>query len=257
MTRLKNIMRWLTPLGLIERHRRRFQTGRLNLPKTDAAFEAAAACRYDLWPPALRNAPSPWTLVDVGANEGEFTRAAAGLAKLKAVHAFEPQPGCQEGLRSVLKEVPEGHLHAVAVGAVAGDIEFYCTSNSKMASVLAPASTVGEDYEAEDFKVTRRVKVPMKRLDDVIPSGTQVGLLKIDVQGYELAVLEGAAETLRSTTALLMEVNYVPHYEGGAAFDAIHEAVRRHGFRTYGISAPYGGKDGPLWADAMFVRDDS
>jgi hypothetical protein len=82
-----------------------------------------------------------------------------------------------------------------------------------------------------------------------------VGLLKIDVQGYEIPVLEGAVSTLKSTCAILLEVNYVSHYCGGATFDLLHAKLKTLGFRTFGVSAPYSGPQGPLWADAMFVRE--
>lgn len=255
MTVIRKLIRWLAPFGLIEWHRRRFQLGRLGLPARKAMAEAVEACRYDLWPRELRKAASPWLLVDVGANKGEFTAAVAALANLEGVHAFEPQPECHADLRRVLASVPNGCLHGVAVGAEGGQIDLLCTGNSKMASVLAPSPLVAGDYEEGDFAMTGSIKVPLVRLDDVIPAGTRIGLLKIDVQGYEMQVLEGAAITLRSTFALLLEMNYVAHYEGGVAFDAVHEAIRQHGFRTYGISEPYGGKDGPLWADALFVRE--
>jgi FkbM family methyltransferase len=254
MKKLIDTLRWLTPLGLIERHRRRFRMGRLGLPGTRGMADAVESCRFDLWPLELRQPAEPWTLVDVGANEGEFSGAVSRLVRLAGVHAFEPQPACQPILKRSLNEIRNSHLHPVAVGDVNGEIELLCTSNSKLASVLEPSRDIAVGYGHGDFDIQRRMKVPLVRLDDAIPKGTKIGLLKIDVQGYELPVLEGARETLRSTHALLMEVNYVPHYEKGAAFDTLHEAVRRHGFRTFGVSAPYVGPDGPLWADALFVR---
>jgi hypothetical protein len=105
------------------------------------------------------------------------------------------------------------------------------------------------------MNVKERGKVAVVRLDDAIPPDTLVDLLKIDVQGYELSVLEGGAKTLERTSALLLEVNYVAHYEGAPDFDQVVEAVRKHGFRTFGVSSPYSGRDGPLWADAMFVKE--
>lgn len=255
MKKLIGTLRSLTPLGIIERHRRRFRMGRLGLPGNQAVADAVDSCRFDLWPLELRRPAEPWTLVDVGANEGEFSSAVSRLVRLAGVHAFEPQPACHPILNQALNEIPNSRLHPVAVGDKKGEIELLCTSNSKLASVLEPSRDIAAGYEHGDFDVQRRVKVPLVRLDDAIPTGTKVGLLKIDVQGYELPVLEGARETLRSTQALLMEVNYVTHYEKGAAFDDLHEAVRRHGFRTFGVSAPYVGPDGPLWADALFVRN--
>ena len=252
---LTDALRWLAPMGALEFRRRKLQMERLGFPGSQAVADAVASCRYDLWPVELRHPNKPWTLVDVGANEGEFSAAAARLVKLDGVHAFEPQPTCHPPLSQVLKNIPNSHLHPSAVGAEPGEIELLCTANSKLASVLKPNDEIANGYENGDFDVERRIKVPLVRLDDVIPSDGNIGLLKIDVQGYELPVLKGAARTLRRTFALLMEVNYVAHYGGGAAFDDLHEAVRQYGFRTYGVSAPYFGPNGPLWADAMFVRE--
>lgn len=256
MSFLLHSLRSLAPLGLVERRRRKLQMARLGLPGTFQAQEAASACRFDLWPIELRHPSKPWVLVDVGANVGDFTEAVASLVPLSGLHAFEPQPSCHKALKGVLQKIPNSHLHPAAVGGRAGEIEVLCTNNSKLASVLAPNDEVTHAYGSADFRIQEKLKVPLVRLDDVIPAGLPIGLLKIDVQGYELPVLEGAAETLRSTSALLMEVNYVPHYEGGAVFDDLCESVRRVGFRTFGISAPYGGPNGPLWADALFVRAD-
>ena len=254
MKSIRDFIRAITPFCLIERHRRQFQLSHLGLPATRAIADAIMECRYDLWPVELRKATKPWTLVDVGANCGEFTSAAASLATLGRVFAFEPQPQCCTELQRVLDDIPNSVLHRAAVGAASGEIELICTANSKMASVLSPESQVATGYAEGDFAVTNRVKVPLLRLDDAIPPGTNVGLMKIDVQGYELSVLEGAKVTLRSTFAILVEVNYVAHYRGGVTFDTMHETLRSHGFRTFGISPPYCGPDGPLWADAMFVR---
>ena len=254
MKSIHGFLRAITPFGLIERRRRQFQLSRLGLSPTPPIAEAVAACRYDLWPVELRNATKPWTLVDVGANRGDFTSAAARLAKLERVFAFEPQPQCCEELQHILNRIPNSVLHRAAVGATSGEIELICTANSKMASVLAPESQMLAGYAEGDFEVANRVKVPLLRIDDVIPPGTKVGLMKIDVQGYELPALEGAKITLRSTFAILIEVNYVVHYQGSTTFDALHEALRGYGFRTFGVSAPYCGPNGPLWADALFVR---
>ena len=80
--------------------------------------------------------------VDVGANEGRFTAAAAYLVKLQGVHAFEPQSNSHQELQRVLATVPNGRLHSAAVGVRQGETELLCTVNSKMASVFG-AGTVG------------------------------------------------------------------------------------------------------------------
>ena len=77
------------------------------------------------------------------------------------------------------------------------------------------------------------------------------------MQGFELEVFKGAEKVLARTNALLIEINYVEHYENGATFDDIYPLFRSKGFRLNGISSPQGGLAGgpPLWADAMFVKE--
>jgi FkbM family methyltransferase len=254
MKDMLSFLRSITPYGLLERRRRAFQMSRLGLPPTVRAQAAVETCCFDLWPQSLRNESRPWTLVDVGANRGDFTQAVADLVSLSGVYAFEPQPSCHKPLSDVLNRIPNSHLYAVAVGEKCKPIALKCTSNPKLASILSPSQEVSSEYPIGDFDIAKEIEVPMVRLDDIIPENIEIGLMKIDVQGYEMPVLEGAINTLAKTNALLMEVNYVPHYEGGSTFDDLVERVRSLGFRTYGISKPYGGSNGPLWADAMFVR---
>ena len=257
MTTLKDALRWLTPNGVIEAHRRQFRMNRLGLPSSEALATAVEECRYDLWPSALKEPDKPWTLVDVGANEGEFSAAAATLARLNGVHAFEPQPICHESLKKVLSKVPNSQCYPMAVGDAPGELELYCTANSRMASLLRPESGISASYTGNNFDVEERLKVPIATLDDALPQDLKIGLLKIDVQGYEISVLKGAERILQSTTALLLEMNYVPHYEGGATFDEVYQYVRSRGFQIFAISAPHIGRSAPgvpLWADALFVR---
>jgi FkbM family methyltransferase len=257
MNSLKDFLRYLTPHGLIEAHRRRFRLQRLNLlsrNSLECALEKDAMdCHYDLWPEFLRN-ESGWTLLDVGANEGDFVRAATSLARPGPVLAFEPQPACKAVLESVLAKLSNAQLVAAAVGAVPGSVEFNCTGNSKMASVLAPQQDIEKSYQSGDYAIREKIIVPVVRLDDAVPPGTNVGLLKLDVQGYEMEALRGATRVLTETRALLVEVNYVPHYKGAVDFDTLHRFLGDAGFRLHGISAPFVDQNKPLWADAMYVR---
>jgi FkbM family methyltransferase len=260
MTFLKSVLRQCVPHGLIELRRRLLRLRRLGLSPNvlqSSEYEAAVAgCRFDLWPDFLRN-NQDWTLVDVGANEGDFIRAATRLAHPAAVIAFEPLPACKPCLATVLEKIPGAQLVEAAVGATPGEVEVNCTANTKMSSVLPPKEGIETSYALGDYAVLRRLKVPVVRLDDIIAAHVRVGLLKIDVQGYEMDVLRGASRTLRQTAALLIEVNYTPHYEGAVSFDQIHEFLTGSEFQLYGISAPYGGENRPLWADAMYVRTEA
>jgi hypothetical protein len=95
--------------------------------------------------------------------------------------------------------------------------------------------------------------VPQVTLDTELAAVERVGLLKLDVQGYELHVLRGATEVLRRTDAILVEVNYYEHYEGAASFDTVHRFLADAGFALTGVSQPFmTGEQIPAWADAVY-----
>ena len=260
MSFLKSLLRQCLPYGLIERRHRRFRLQRLGLSPTRGESrncEAAVnACRFDLWPLHLRGAGG-WTLIDVGANEGDFIRAATRLAKPGTVIALEPLPACQQILAPLLANMPAGQLIRAAVGAEPGELELHCTANTKTSSLLQPQPGIEMSYANGDYVVSQKLNVPVVRLDDVVAADARVGLLKIDVQGYEIEVLRGAARTLRQTEAVLIEVNYAPHYKAAATFADTHAILTATGFHVYGISEPYDDGKQPLWADAMYVRENT
>ena len=256
----KSFLRFWTPHGLIEHRRRKFRLRRLGLsPKMSEVHDLERAvneCHFDLWPNSLRQDEN-WTLVDVGANEGDFIRATLRLSKPATIIAVEPLPSCQPALSKLLATVRASRLVAAAAGAATGELELHCTGDSKLSSLLSPRRGIEQSYKRGDFAVQETFKVPIVRLDDVVSDTAKVGLLKIDVQGYEMNVLRGALRTLSQTHTLLIEVNFVPHYEEASGFDELHAFLTAAGFRLYGMSPPYFDRGRPLWADAAYVRGES
>lgn len=162
------------------------------------SFALAARAQYELRVKepeirVLRDLVEPGMLcLDVGANTGVYSYWFAKVGG--SVHAFEPHPGCAERLRqslgpnAVVSEVAlsnsSGHATLV-VPSVAGVENTYRSS-------IVPLGNVGE---------AREVNVTTKRLDDFQLS--KVGIVKIDVEGNELAVLEGASQTVSDSRPIV------------------------------------------------------
>ena len=215
----------------------------------------AEAARFDLWPEDLRRRPAAWTLVDVGANEGEFLRAVRCLVAPPRVVAVEPLDECQQRLRERVAEYPSAEVVQVILDEAPGSRDILRMRNSKFSSVLQPAGGIAGAYAGSDSEVVERVSTKCDTLDNVARSERDIGLLKIDVQGFEASVLRGARETLGRTRAVLIEINYVQHYQEAAGTREVFDLLHEHGFRLHGVSCPYRGPAGPLWADAMFAKD--
>ena len=103
----------------------------------------------------------------------------------------------------------------------------------------------------------RTVRVPARTLNALFDEAgiERVDLMKVDIQGAERQLIEGGRRALARVNALLMEVMFVPQYEGAADFEELHRLLRAEGFRLRGFSDGRLGTDGTLaYADALFIR---
>jgi FkbM family methyltransferase len=136
--------------------------------------------------------------IDVGGNRGVYTYR---LWKLGAkVEVFEPNPVCHEVLSAWAAGKPTVHLHSVALSSAEGSANLHIPIDESGVEHDASAS-----IENIGFPQSRDQLVPLRTLDSY--EFEDVRLIKIDVEGHEYAVIEGAAATLASSQpALLIEV---------------------------------------------------
>jgi FkbM family methyltransferase len=137
------------------------------------------------------------TFVDVGANKGDFTLLASNLAGNSGrVISIEPEPTNLSALnRSIALN---GYDNIQVIPAALSDRDG--TAN------LQIGATSGAHTLSSEFSGLRRVEVPTRTLDGVVAEQRlgSVDMIKIDVQGFELAVLRGASETLRANPRIIV-----------------------------------------------------
>jgi FkbM family methyltransferase len=126
--------------------------------------------------------------IDVGANVGGYVHYLRRYAR--RIIAFEPMPVLARALR---RKFPRGVIvESLALSDRAGTVSLCMPLVDGV--VVVGGSTVSQTASAA-YSGYRAVEVPMDRLDNVY--GDQVGFIKIDVEGHQQAVLEGAVETIR------------------------------------------------------------
>jgi FkbM family methyltransferase len=171
------------------------------------------------------------TVVDVGANVGKFSRAAIGVWPDIDVIAFEALPDVASQIKVPPRRVGTIEVHAIALGARDGTIEFHPHEYSLSSSPLPVPANVQATYSwARELSP---ITVPVRRLDGVLEDRvlrTPV-LLKLDVQGFELQVLAGGAKTLESASAILIEQAFDQVYEGQPLFGESHAFLEAAGWR--------------------------
>jgi FkbM family methyltransferase len=209
--------------------------------------------RIEHLPASLRR--SLRVVVDVGANEGQWLGALLAQVTVERVEAFEPNPVVADTLQASLARHAHVRLHRVAAGSTPGTLPLQVTAASDFASFKRPEAKVAAYYAPGATEVTSEVDVQVVTLDDALRDLGAVDLLKIDAQGFEREVLAGARGLLRRTRAILIEANYVSHYQGDESLGSLTELLATEGFTLWDLSPPHRAKDGrALWCDAVFVR---
>jgi FkbM family methyltransferase len=196
------------------------------------------------------------TVVDAGAHLGEFASAIKSLLPEAMVYSFEPLEDCHERLARRLERMGKGRAFCVALGARQGEATLFRSSFSKSSSLLPMAELHKQAFPWTAG--TQATEVPLRRLDDYLEELElrERTLLKIDVQGFELELLQGAERLLERTHYVLVEVSLRPLYEGGAGFHDVCRYLVARGFAYAGsfdqLCSPLDGQI--LQQDALFVR---
>jgi hypothetical protein len=112
---------------------------------------------------------------------------------------------------------------------------------------------------APESRYVRQLTVAVERLDELVPALLPPAgqlLIKVDTQGYELQVLQGATDLLPRTVAIQLELSLLPLYEGAPTFTELIAFVQSIGFELFsiipGFRDPRSGR--LLQADGFFVR---
>ena len=162
------------------------------------------------------------TVVDVGANSGQYGRRLRQLGYTGRLISFEPLGSAFETLQERAQKDGRWEAHRLALGEAEGEVELNVAANSQSSSLLEilPAHLEA----APDARAVERETVAVRTLDAVLserPLADGPAMLKLDVQGYEQRVLEGARQVLPRFSLLQIEMSLVPLYDGELGFAAM------------------------------------
>lgn len=180
-------------------------------------------------------------VLDVGANRGQYVRELRDIVGYRGrVISFEPIPALAAALREISKDDPLWHVEEVALSNVAGTDSFNIMANDLYSSLSDPFDGDTQAYEASN-KVVKRIEVQTQRLDAILPAmmetyGVKRPYLKLDTQGYDLIVLEGAKGVLPAIQALQSEVSVKRLYETSQGLAETLDCLRGLGFVLCGFS---------------------
>lgn len=174
-------------------------------------------------------------IVDVGANIGVVSAMLARAYPGRIVHAFEPNPSSHQTLVENIARNGIPNIRAVqaAVGSSDGTLKFYAPSKSR--GIAQIASRPGEDVI--DVQVLQLSKYFAQNAID------RVSFMKVDVEGFEAGVFEGAKEHIQSKRIAMIyyEVSSQACNSAGTSLNAASELLLEFGYRIQRL-----GEDGSL-----------
>lgn len=155
-------------------------------------------------------------VLDVGANRGQYGAQLRESGYSGRICSFEPVPAAYDAVARRATREPGWETRQLALGATDGTIAINVAGNKGASSSVLPMLQRHRDASPQSDYVDV-IEGPMRRLDsiwsEVVPPGS-TPFLKLDVQGFEGAVLDGGASSLEVVIGIQLEVSLVPLYEG-------------------------------------------
>jgi len=204
---------------------------------------------------ALLRRLAPATVIDVGAHRGQFALAARAALPAARIESLEPQPAAAARFARVFQRDAGVRLHRVAAAARAGTARLHLSRRSDSSSLLPPGP-----LQVAVFPGTGAIGclwVPCARLDALLAAEALVPpvLLKLDLQGGELAALQGATGWLDRVAWVYVECSELPLYEGQPVRNDIAAWLSARGFQAVGrFNVVTHAAHGPVQSDVLFSR---
>jgi FkbM family methyltransferase len=204
------------------------------------------------------------TIFDVGANIGQSVSKYRKAFPKAEIYSFEPYKEAYDILHANNKNDKNVHMFNMALSNNIGFQEFFVNndsnSNSSFNSLNLNSRSLKKNVHPKLRHGLSSVTVATSTVDDIVKNNgcKRINILKIDTQGHEPQVLDGAVETLASGIVdfVSTEIIFDDIYSQSLSFSDIENRISTHGFRLYDICHIY--KDlkhmRTHWVDVVYVN---
>lgn len=195
------------------------------------------------------------TVIDIGANKGQFALAARKCYPNARIFSFEPLSKPAAIYMKVFSDDSNVKLFTVAISNESGKTEIHISHREDSSSLLPIGDKQNEMFPGT-YEIGTEI-IAMKRLNEVLNADELIEpvLMKIDVQGFEMNVLKGSTELFNKIKYIYSECSYIELYKGQALFPEISEFLQSFGYRLsgeYNTSFDQSGKS--IQSDFLFSK---
>jgi FkbM family methyltransferase len=173
-------------------------------------------------------------VIDIGANTGQYGQLLRTIGSTGKITSFEPVSTTFAALEATIGADHKWNAVNTALGAEPGVATIHVTRGRDYSSMLVPNA----EQAGASADVDHEEHVPVRRLDDVFADVVEPGasvFLKLDTQGWDLVVLEGATGCLENVRAIQTEISVVPLYEGMPTWIDSMSRLAELGFEPTGM----------------------
>ncbi|MBS1505286.1 MAG: FkbM family methyltransferase [Bacteroidetes bacterium] len=197
------------------------------------------------------------TVIDVGANEGQYAESLLKNNYKGRIYSFEPISKPWEVLQKKAVRFTQWKPVNYAIGSKDETVSINVSENIVSSSIYKVAQ---KSLDAEPAtRIIREEKIKVTTIDNffVGENSLQGGvMLKLDVQGYELEGLKGALASLKKIKIVQVELSFVPIYEGAPLCVDVISFLQNQGFELFTLIPGFKDRSTGrlLQADGVFLR---
>jgi FkbM family methyltransferase len=197
------------------------------------------------------------TIIDIGANIGEFTLIFAELFPEAEIYAFEPLPDCYNQLETKTKHIPTISTFNIALGSKKSIQNIHKSSWHPASSFREMSTMHKRNYpHSADHK---EIEVTINTLDSILQldSLNKNILIKMDVQGFEDEVIKGGVSIFKQAKVIIVEVSFIELYKEEPLFHGIYLLLTSMGFEYKGSlkQSTDSNDESFLQADCIFINN--
>ena len=224
------------------------------IPQYRAAFlrtRVAASTEHD----AVLGGLEIDTVVDIGANRGQFALCCRRLFPAAQIFSFEPLQAPAATFRRVFERDARTHLFQSAVGVAAGTAAMHVSRWDVSSSLLPIGQAQHDNFPLTEESRQEMVAVtPLSTCLQADSIGPRA-LLKLDVQGFELSALQGCGPLLERFKYVYVEASFIELYVGQALATQVIEFLLSRGFSLVCVAnLSRGASARPIQADFLFSK---